>query len=433
MNSGQEIEAVVDQVSQLLQRQIGLRLDPGLRGRLRRCIRDDSLRPGHYVDTYIDTLVVGSEALQSLLNNVTVQETAFFRHPEHFELLAREVLPSLAPPVTIWSAGCANGQEAFSLAMLLEEQGIDGDIVATDLSSHALRRTTAARYSTRELNGLSLDRIGRHLTRDGDTWLVNRNIRDRVGIFQHNLLHPVPHQVSACEVIFCRNVLIYFSPSHAKRFLDQVADVLPAASLFLGAAETIWQLSDRFETVRSGDTFRYQTQRAVAKTRDRSSPELALSQNYLPRIRHTDEMANPPGPRHTVTPPPSAPAQAPPTPSTLSSLSRSPQELSPTGDGADEVLLAQAGQQASAVGDVQAAVVAFRKCAYLAPNDPMAHLHLALALESAGDHASAQRAFAAARHTLTDSDPAHVDRVIEGYTMADLLRLIDSKQQGVTP
>ena len=78
-------------------------------------------------------------------------------------------------------------------------------------------------------------------------------------------------------------------------------------------------------------------------------------------------------------------------------------------------------------------MVAFRKHAYLAPHDPMAQLHLGLALESAGDEPSARRAYAAARHALTQTDPADIHHAAEGYTTADLIRLLDSKQQAVTP
>ena len=131
----------------LLHQRIGLRPDPTLRGRLHRAIREELHDGGQDAATYLDSLADGGDALQALLNRVTVQETAFFRHPEQFEVLAREVLPTLPQPVKIWSAGCANGQEAFSLAMLLEEQGIDGSVVGTDLSTTALQRTVAARYS----------------------------------------------------------------------------------------------------------------------------------------------------------------------------------------------------------------------------------------------------------------------------------------------
>ena len=157
--------------------------------------------------------------LQGLLNRVTVQETAFFRHPEQFEVLARDVLPTLPRPVKIWSAGCANGQEPFSLAMLLEEQGIAGSVIGTDLSTTALQRTVAARYVTRELSGLSPRRIARHLTRTRDSWQINPAIRGRVRTLYHNLLDPLPLEVQSCQVIFCRNVLIYLSPDHTRAFL----------------------------------------------------------------------------------------------------------------------------------------------------------------------------------------------------------------------
>jgi chemotaxis protein methyltransferase CheR len=154
MTNSQALETVVDRVAELLRLRIGLRPDPTLRGRVRRAIRDEASQHGQDLATYFDILVVGSNALQSLMNRVTVQETAFFRHPEHFEVLARDVLPTLPRPATIWSAGCANGQEAFSMAMLLEEQGIDVPVIATDLSTTALQRTSVARYTRRELSGL---------------------------------------------------------------------------------------------------------------------------------------------------------------------------------------------------------------------------------------------------------------------------------------
>ena len=201
MKVSAEVEAAVDRVSQLLQRQIGLRPEPAARSRLRRCVRDDALSRGQDLDSYVATLLAGGDALQDLLNRVTVQETAFFRHPEHFDLLAREILPTLGPEVTLWSAGCANGQEAFSLAMLLEEQGLDGCVIASDLSTQALLRTRAAKYSTRELGGLSPGRIARHLTRDADRWLVNRNIRDRISVLRHNLVDQVPHEVRGAQAI----------------------------------------------------------------------------------------------------------------------------------------------------------------------------------------------------------------------------------------
>ena len=247
-------EGVVDRVAALLNNRIGLRPEPTLRGRLRRCIRDEAAAYGQDAQTYLDTLVSHEDAVQNLLNQVTVQETAFFRHPDHFDVLAREVLPDLRAPVTIWSAGCANGQEAYSIAMVLEEEGIDGTVGATDLSTMALQRTAAARYATRELSGLSPARQEQHLVGSGSSgWLISDAVRQRVTILRHNLIDPLPDQVLGSQVIFCRNVLIYFSADHMRTFLSRAADDLPACGyLFLGSAETMWSTSSRFETMRIG-------------------------------------------------------------------------------------------------------------------------------------------------------------------------------------
>ena len=148
---------------------IGLRPDPTVRGRLQpRHPRRDCAIMATTPQPTSTRLAAGGDALQGLLNRVTVQETAFFRHPEHFEVLARDVLPTLPPPVRIWSAGCANGQEAFSLAMLLEEQGIAGsrDRAPTSRPPHCNEPRPPA-TTARELSGLSPRRIARHLTRTG--------------------------------------------------------------------------------------------------------------------------------------------------------------------------------------------------------------------------------------------------------------------------
>jgi chemotaxis protein methyltransferase CheR len=422
MTSSRTLEAVVEQVGEILLHRIGLRPDPTLRGRLRRAIRDELDDRAQDPTTYLDSVAGGGDALQGLLNRVTVQETAFFRHPEQFEVLARDILPMLPPPARIWSAGCANGQEAFSLAMVLEEQGIDGWVIGTDVSTAALQRTAAARYLTRELSGLSRRRIASHLKRTADGWRINAAVRDRVSILRHNLLDPLPPEVQACQVIFCRNVLIYLSPEHARAFLERIADAFPAATtVFLGAAETIWQLSDRFEAVPVGNTFIYRQAIAgggVVKTRERNRIALAGTGRTAaaPAVRSRQR--------------PVAGEQEGPGPSVQGSgdgrAAAEPESASP----AD--LLTRVGQDAIAADDFGTAVVAFRKCAYLAPHDPVAQLHLGLALEAAGDEPSAQRAYAAARHALLAADRAHSVAGIEGYTTAELASLLDIKLRKVT-
>lgn len=415
MSSPHSIETIVDRVAELLNQHIGLRPAPAMRGRLRRSIRDDAAASGLGIAAYFDALTMRGMVLASLCNRVTVQETAFFRHPEHFDVLARDILPGLPRPVTIWSAGCANGQEAYSLAMLLDEYGIDGSVVATDLSTSALERTSAGRYTDRELTGLSPGRIARHLGREANAWQTIPRLRDRVRTVNHNLLDPIPRQAGSCQVVFCRNVLIYFSAEHARAFLDRVADALPAGgALFLGATESVWQASDRFTTVRNGDAFLYRPSRVTRNSSPGSGlPAARHPARQVPTVSHgrpnATTVVDQRRPRAVSTrlAEPAAPASAPPQ-SGVATLDR-------------------AGQRAMAAGDHGAAIVAFRKCAYLAPGDAMSHLNLGLALEAAGDRPAAHRAYAVARRVLLEpgGDAVAIDG--SGYTTAELLKFFDYK------
>lgn len=414
MSAPQTIETFVDRVAELLCRQIGLRPAPTMRGRLRRSIRDDAAAYDLGMEGYLDALSMRGEVWQGLCNRVTVQETAFFRHPEHFEVLAIDVLPRLPQPLMIWSAGCANGQEAYSLAMLLDEHGFAGSVVATDISTSALKRTAAGRYTDRELTGLSPGQIARYLERSGNGWQVVPRLRDRVRTLQHNLLDPFPPQASSCQVVFCRNVLIYFSAEHTRAFLGRLADALPSGgALFLGATESVWQASDRFATVRNGAAFLYRPSPARGIFTDSARPAEQHSTHHVPTSGQrrpstaviVGQQRLPAIPTRLVGP--AAPVSAPPP--VLAVLDRD-------------------GQQAMAEGDHGAAVVAFRKCAYLTPGDAIVHLNLSLALEAAGDHPAARRAYAVARRVLLERDSGASALDDSGYSTTALLKFFDHKE-----
>jgi chemotaxis methyl-accepting protein methylase len=408
MTGDAAVEAVVDEVGELLDARIGLRPQSTLRGRLRRCIRDEASAHGDDLESYLGRLPLSGELMQSLVNRVTVQESGFFRHPDHFEVLVNDVFPTLPSPVTIWSAGCANGQEAYSLAMLLEEKALEGSVLATDLSTSALARTAAGQYKTREIGGVSPLRRARHLTRDGDNWSVRASLRARVVTLQHNLLEHPPAAVATCQVVFCRNVLIYFSPEHTQAFLDKLAAILaPGAYLFLGSAESLWQVTEQFEAVRLGDSFVYRRRGApVRRPATREVQTTALVRAKAPqgtaRVRTVARAA--------VTTPAAAVA---------------PAEIVHT---SDTEVLAATGRRCLEAGDVAAAVVAFRKWAYLTPEDPFAALHLALALEAGGHHDSARRAYDVARAAVARSEGAIEATDLGGYAPDELVRLLDSKQ-----
>jgi chemotaxis methyl-accepting protein methylase len=414
VTTGRTSEGVVERAAEILFDRIGLRPDPTMRGRLRRAVSDDMIELGQDPGTYLDALAAGGDALQGLLNRITVQETAFFRHPEHFEVLASHVLPTLPRPVKIWSAGCANGQEAFSLAMLLDELDVEGSVIATDVSTTALQRTESARYLGREISGLSPGRIARYLIPMANGWQVTTAIRDRVSTLRHNLVDPLPLEVRSCHVIFCRNVLIYLSAQHVRALLDRIADTFPAATaIFLGAAETIWQVSDRFRAVPVGNTFLYRqvvADQTAAKAQVQQTVSAGTARPRRTTVRARVERVTRERDRR---PPPGGDAR--------------PIPLEPPSVSADA--LAKAADDAMAAGDYAAAVVAFRKYAYLVPDDPVAQLQLGLALEALGDEPSAQRAYAAARHALLRPDSASSTPTFEGYAAGELVSLLDWKQR----
>jgi chemotaxis methyl-accepting protein methylase len=424
MTGAEGLEIVVDSVAELLHLRIGLRPDQTLRGRLRRSIHEEASRHGQDATSYLETLITNGAALQSLLNRITVQETGFFRHPEQFEALVRDILPMLGRPVRIWSAGCANGQEAYTLAMLLEEADTDGTVIATDLSTAALHRTTEARYLPRELSGLSPERLARHFSRSGDRWEVNKVVRDRVRTMHHNLLDPIPVEVGACQVVFCRNVLIYLSPDQVRLFLDRVADELaPTTILFVGAAETIWQATDRFRAVHLGDTFVYRRAPAGSSALSAATSGTRVARDRTPAV-------DPPRrrPDDTIRARKVQPSRDLPDGADARQRTRTGPVDAISVDNADTSELECVAQAAIADADYGTAVVAFRKCAYLRPHDPMAQLHLGLALEASGDEPSARRAFAVARRILQAAGPDLSQLGLEGYAAAELLRLLESKQ-----
>ncbi|MEC5150062.1 protein-glutamate O-methyltransferase CheR [Cryobacterium sp. GrIS_2_6] len=400
-------EDVINRVAELLRTAVGLRPESTLRARLRRSIRDEIVLLELDSDGYPEALAHDSELRQRLLNRVTVQETGFFRHPEQFDMLARAILPSVPSPVTLWSAGCANGQEAFSLAMVLEENGIEGSVVATDVSTSALQRTRAASYSTREIAGLSPERVARHLRPVGAAWEVVPALRARVSTLHHNLIEPLPARIQPARIVFCRNVLIYFSRQHARDFLDTVAEALPLAWLILGATETVRGVGERYETLRIGDSYAYRSFRVPDATPAGAAKRMPMR-----------------------TPASSAPRAQP-----IPDLLPIPVPVAAE-DGADLAPiiagLVLTGQRALAEHDQGGAVVIFRKWAYLAPDDPIAHLHLGLAFEAAGDRTSARRAFGAARRALPDSSSGMIPQGLEGYAPAELRKLLDSRLSGAT-
>ena len=176
-------------------------------------------------------------------------ETFFFRDRHPFELFRNVVLPRLIEAkrdrrrLRIWSAACATGREPYSLAMVLDEEsrrlaGWQIEIFATDLSSAALETAQNGLYNQFEVQrGLPIAMLLRFFQRDKDKWRIAEHIRSAVRFQQLNLIHDF-NRHGPFDVVFCRNVLMYFSPETRKAVMTRMAQVLePNGLLMLGATE----------------------------------------------------------------------------------------------------------------------------------------------------------------------------------------------------
>jgi len=210
---------------------------------------------------------------ESLIPLVTIKESYFFRAPQQFEVIRREVLPRLlaaraqARHLRIWSAACARGEEPATLAILLSEEaelaGWSWSIVASDVDEEALAGARTGLYGDRAVAQVPENLLGRYFKRRGKLFELAADLRSRIDYRLVNLAHP-PFDVPGAEydLILLRNVLIYFRRPLQRRVVSQVGQYLsPEGYLFLGASETLWQIQDELEAVDLGSCFSYRHRR----------------------------------------------------------------------------------------------------------------------------------------------------------------------------
>jgi chemotaxis protein methyltransferase CheR len=202
----------------------------------------------------------GAEALTAeVVEAMTTNETFFFRDKVPFDHLRDTMLPALLQArasrraLRIWCAAASTGQEPYSIAMCLKELGgaLAGwrvEIIGTDLSQAVLEKSRAGIFSQFEVQrGLPIQLLVKHFTQIGELWQLNPDIRSMVQFRQLNLLHDFS-QLGSFDVIFCRNVLIYFDQETKARIFERLAKVVEADGfLVLGAAESVVGISDVFK------------------------------------------------------------------------------------------------------------------------------------------------------------------------------------------
>jgi len=195
--------------------------------------------------------------LQAVRDAMTTNETLFFRDAVPFKVMRQNLIPELLSErngsrrLVFWSAAASSGQEAYSLAMMLLDMGMESrdiEIVATDISDRVLDQARAGRYTQAEVGrGLPAQQLVKYFRRDHTEWQIKDEVRRLVRFQSFDLRSPMA-SLGTFDFILCRNVLIYFDIETKKRILQSLEYVMnPRAFLLLGGAETTLNLTDAFE------------------------------------------------------------------------------------------------------------------------------------------------------------------------------------------
>ena len=217
----------------------------------------------HYGDRDINALVGrlrrGDTAVtEAVIDALTTNETSWFRDSHPFTAFIKTLMPQAAARTTagsvnIWSAASSSGQEAYSLAMLLMDwlpnnPGVTARIIGTDISPTMVERARAGKYSQLEVNrGLPATNLVKYFDQHGRDWVIKPQVREMTRFETGNLALP-PVGVPQCDIVFLRNVLIYFDLATKRTVLQNVRRVLrPGGFLVLGGAESALSLDSAFE------------------------------------------------------------------------------------------------------------------------------------------------------------------------------------------
>ncbi len=204
----------------------------------------------------------GGSLKEKIVGAITTQETLFFRDTSPFDALQHKAIPelidskagSLHPKrIRIWSAACSTGQEPYSIAMVLSElipdiHSWDIQITATDIADHAIKQASLGKYTDYEIRrGMKESLLQKYFTREDNSWKVKDELRSLIVFKKINLLEPLSG-LGPFDIIFCRNVAIYFSPEVRRELFERLTSVLvPEGYLFVGSAESLADLGPRFK------------------------------------------------------------------------------------------------------------------------------------------------------------------------------------------
>ncbi|MBV8634260.1 MAG: protein-glutamate O-methyltransferase CheR [Burkholderiaceae bacterium] len=395
------------------------------------------------------TAAPGRAELAQLARELTVTETYFMRHIEQFQALAEVALPErIAPamgrPMQILSAGCSSGEEAYSIAMILRERFPQAGAVITalDLNPAVLQKAAKGQYGTWSLRACPEETRARWFRKSGELFELDASLRSMVRFEERNLTEAAPEfwHEGRFDIVFCRNILMYFSPEQAQAAVARIAHAMaPGAYLFLGHAETLRGLSNEFHLCHTHNAFYYSRKNVTTAALPATATQEPLPPMRLPQDTSWFEAIQQAAARvHALTAEPApAPQQGTAQPDTdalllqavnashdgkldqAEALCHALLEADDMNAGAHYVLaLCREGR-----GDPFGASEHGRIAAYLDPGFAMPRLHLGLALRRMERRAEARIELEAAAALLQLEDPARVLLFGGGFRREALIAL----------
>jgi chemotaxis protein methyltransferase CheR len=450
-------EQTLGGLESVLRAACGMVLAPSVRRSLRTALTRAAESQGLPVADFLQRVLArDTAAVETFIGYAVIGETYFFRHPEQLRELSRLAALHVGP-FLVWSAGCASGEEPYSIAMSLLAAGVAPDnirVVGTDVSNRALERARQATYSPWSVRRMEPELERRFLSLRPDSVSVPPEVRARVELRRHNLVTDAP-PVAGAQAVFCRNVLIYFPtqviPGVVERLILALA---PGGWLFLSPAEVPFAKGMGLEEREVGGQLILRKPlpgERVATRASRPGPLRIATRAPSPlrrvlapsqTVRAAEAPSAPRAPVPLALPPAeSSPApSAPLVPETLTQalaaareghferaeeLARlAARELSPEA----YLLLAMVSEGR---GDVQGAVAAVRKALYLEPQLAIGHAMLVALYGQLGHPEEAERARRNALRALEGLDDEHVLRGVETMTVGGLRRaLVPGTKQG---
>jgi len=270
-------EHELDEIRMLIEQRTGIWLDESRERFFSTRVREHMAERGtSRGNELLRTLRQSNVEFDALVERLLTQETSFFRYPAVYEALEKRVLPEMhvkkfwenPRTLRIWSAGCATGEEPYSIAICVADalRFADAwkiDILATDVSRQAIKQAETGRYGSRSLGKLGEKQLAAHFANSGGDLQVKPRIRKMVTFVQMNLTQSV--YVGRMDMIFCMNVLIYFSEERRRSLAQRFYDTLePGGYLFLGHSESLSKFPGKFQAIVLNDCILYRKPSAEA-------------------------------------------------------------------------------------------------------------------------------------------------------------------------